>query len=75
MNIPMSSNLIVLIGRAIDDCFYNGEGNIDDGNGIAVFAEWMDSKRDGYSVQHLTITENGVVKFAYDDYGTECKSE
>lgn len=69
---PLSSNLVILIERAIDNCFYNGEASVDDGNGIGVFAEWVDSKRDGYSVIHLTITEKGVVKFSYDDYGTEC---
>lgn len=72
MKSPLSSNLIILIERAINNCYYDGDASVDDGNGIAVFAEWVDSKRDGYSVIHLTITENGVVKFSYDDYGTEC---
>lgn len=72
MNSPMSSNLCILIEKAIDNCFYNGEGSTDDGKGIAVFAEWVDSKRSGYSVMHITISENGLVKFSYDDYGTEC---
>jgi hypothetical protein len=73
MKSPMDSNLICLISKAIDDCFYNAEANVDDGNGISIFAEWVDSKRSGYAVIHLTISENGVPKFSYDDYGTECK--
>ena len=75
MKSPLSSNLVSLIERAINNCYYNGDASVDDGNGIAVFAEWVDSKRDGYSVIHLTITENGVVKFSYDDYGTECANQ
>jgi len=76
MRSPLSSNLIYLIRNAINDCFYNGEASINDGKGIAVFAEWIDSpKKDGYSLIHLTISENGAIKFSYDDYGTECKSE
>lgn len=75
MESSLNSNLINLIRKAIDDCFYNGEGNATDGNGIAVFAEWTDSKREGYSVICLTISENGVVKFSYDDYGTECPDD
>ena len=75
MNSPLSSNLIILIGKAIDGCFYNGEATVDDGKGLAVFEEWVDSKREGYSVIHLTISENGVVKFSYDDYGTECSND
>ena len=72
MKSPLSSNLIILIERAKNNCYNDGDASVDDGNGIAVFAQWFDSKRDGYSVIHLTITENGVVKFSYDDYGTEC---
>lgn len=75
MRSPLSSNLVYLIEKAIDNCYENGEASIDDGNGIEVFAEWIDSKRKGYSVIHLTITENGVVKFLYDDYGTECVAD
>ncbi len=71
MRSPLSSNLIKLIGEAIDDCFYNSEGKSSNKHGIEVVAEWIDSKREGYSVIHLTILENGVVKFSYDDYGTE----
>jgi hypothetical protein len=73
MKSPMSSNLIILIERAIDDCIYYGQANVDDENGINIFAEWVDSKRSGYAIIHLTISENGVPKFSYDDYGTECK--
>lgn len=72
MKSPMSSNLVYLIEKAIDDCYYNGEASVDDGRGLGLFAEWVDSKNDGYSVIHLTLTDHGVVKFAYDDYGTEC---
>lgn len=71
MKSPMSSNLVVLIEEAIDDCFYNGEGK-SSSDDITVFAEWTDSKRNGYSVIHLTILQNDIVKFSYDDYGTEC---
>lgn len=74
MRSPMSSNLVILIEKAIDDCFYNGEANVDNEKGLGIFAEWVDSKREGYSVIHLTISENGVVKFSYDDYGTECSN-
>lgn len=75
MKSPLSSNLTYLIEKAIDDCFYNGEASVDDGKGVGVFAEWIDSKREGRSVIRLTITENGVVKFSYDDYGTECVAD
>ena len=72
MNSPMSSNLICLISQAIDDCFYNGEGKADDGNGLMVYAEWTESKNEGYSVMLITVKENGVVRFSYCDYGTQC---
>jgi len=71
MRSPLSSNLIRLIGEAIDDCFETGDGRSINRNGVEVVAEWIDSKREGYSVIHLTILENGVVRFSYDDYGTE----
>lgn len=71
MRSPLSSNLIKLIGEAIDDCFETGDGKSSSKDGIDVVAEWVVSKRDGYSVIHLTILENDVVKFSYDDYGTE----
>lgn len=29
MRSPMSSNLVRLIEKAIDDCFYNGEARVD----------------------------------------------
>lgn len=75
MESPMSSNLVKLVEDAIDYCFYNGESSVNDGMGLAIFAEWIDSRHSGYSVIHLTISENGVVKFTYDDYGTECKAD
>lgn len=71
MRSPMSSNLIKLIGEAIDDCFETGDGKSNNKDGIEVVAEWIDSKREGCSVMHLTIIENGIVRFSYDDYGTE----
>ena len=71
MRSPLSSNLIRLIGEAIDDCFETGYGKSSNKEDIEVIAEWIDSKREGYSVIHLTILENGVVRFFYDDYGTE----
>lgn len=74
MNCPLSSNLVYLIEKAIDDCFFNGEGKVDDGNGMRVFTEWIKNpSKEGYSLIEITITENGVVKFAYTDYGTECR--
>ena len=71
MRSPLNSNLIKLIQEAIDDCFETGDGKSSNKDGIEGVAEWIDSKREGYSVIHLTILENGVVKFSYDDYGTE----
>lgn len=71
MRSPFSSNLIRLIREAIDDCFEIGNGKSSNQEGIEVIAEWIDSKREGYSVIHLTILKNGVVRFSYDDYGTE----
>ena len=70
----MSSNLVILIEKAIDNCFYDGEGRAEDTNGLVVHAEWINSKNVGYAVMHITISKNGIVNFAYDDYGTECKS-
>lgn len=71
MRSPLSSNLIRLIEKAIDECFENGEGKSNRKDGIEVCAEWVDSKREGYSVIRLTILKNSIVKFTYDDYGTE----
>ena len=71
MRSPLSSNLTKLIEEAIDDCFETGDGKSSNKNGIEVVAEWIESKREGYSVMQLTILENGVVRFSYDDYGTE----
>lgn len=67
----LSSNLIKLIEEAIDDCFETGDGKSSNKDGIEVMAEWIDSKREGYSVMHLTVLENGIVRFSYEDYGTE----
>ena len=72
MKSPMSSKLICLISQSIDDCFYTGEGKADDGNGLMVYAEWTESKNDGYWVMLITIKENGIVRFSCHDYGTEC---
>lgn len=71
MRSPLSSNLISLIEGAIDDCFEIGYGKSIKRNGVEVIAEWIDSKREGYSVMHLTVLENGILRFSYDDYGTE----
>lgn len=71
MRSPLSSNLIKLIEEAIDNCFETGDGKSSNKDGIEVVAEWIDSKREGYSVIHLTILENGILRFSYDDYGTE----
>lgn len=69
----LSSNLVNLIEEAINDCFETGDGEAYNEDGIQVIAEWIDSKREGYSVIHLTIMEKDVIKFSYDDYGTEVK--
>jgi len=71
MKCPLCSNLIYLIQEAIDECYYSGCGKSKNSNGIEVNADWIDSQRSGYSLIHLTILENGIVKFSYDDYGTE----
>lgn len=73
MKSPMSSNLVYLIERAIDDCYFNGVGHVYDGKGLSVYAEWTDSKNDGYSVMIITLKDNGVMRFSYCDYGTQCK--
>lgn len=57
--------------KSIKYCFETGDGKSSNKDGIEVMAEWSDSKREGYSVTHLTILENGIVRFSYDDYGTE----
>ena len=76
MKCPLSSNLVCLIEEAINNCYYNGEANVKDDRGMSISAEWVDStKRRGYTLIHLVIMENGVIKFSYDDYGTECKTE
>lgn len=72
MKSPMNSSLICLISQAIDNCFYNGDGYVGDGNGLTVYAEWTKSKNEGYWVMLLTIKENGVTRFSYCDYGTQC---
>ena len=68
----LKGNLVTLIETAMSDCWYYGEGNADNEDGISISAEWTESKNPGYSVMCITIKENGVVKFSYDDYGTEC---
>lgn len=77
MNIPLKSNLILLIESAIEDCYTYGSGQSisfepDDDINIEICAEWVESKNEGYYVMNITIIENGVIKFSYDDYGTEC---
>lgn len=68
----MESNLIIRIKTAIGECIDNGYGEFRADDGITVTAEWVDSKNEGYTVISITILENGVAKFSYDDYGTEC---
>lgn len=72
MRSPMSNNLVCLIEQAIDDCYFNGEGRVNDKKGLSIYAEWTDSKNEGYSVMLITIKENGIVRFSYCDYGTQC---
>lgn len=55
MRSPLSSNLIKLIEEAIDDCFETGDGKSSNKDGIEVVAEWVDSKREGYSIMDITI--------------------
>lgn len=70
------SNLVFKIGEAVKDCWIYGSGmSSADDDGVMVSAEWVDSKHKGYTVMRLTIEENGIVKFAYDDYGTECAED
>lgn len=71
MKSPLDSNLIYLIRQAIDECFYDGSSTITRNN-LQIEAEWNDSRNAGYSVITLCIRENGIVKFVYEDYGTEC---
>lgn len=81
MNFADTSNLILNIREAINECYECGNGevtftNYDNDNIFKITADWIDdSKREGYSLMQITIFENGVVKFSYDDYGTECSNE
>lgn len=72
MRSPMSSKLVCLIKQAIYDCYFNGEGRVNDGKGLSIYAEWTESQNEGYSVMLITIKEHGVVRFSYSDYGTQC---
>ena len=67
------SNLVAMIEQAIDECINYGSGSVENDEGIQIDTEWVDSKREGYSVICITITEDGVIKFCYEDYGTECE--
>lgn len=70
----MKSNLVNLIKKAIEGCIYSGRGYARDPQArIEVCAEWVPGTRPGYSIVNITIRQGGVVKFSYDDYGTECK--
>lgn len=67
----MGSHLVDLIEQAIEDCFQTGHGKAINTDDIEVVAEWVESEKEGCSVMCLSIIENGVVKFSYNDYGTE----
>lgn len=72
MRSSMSSKLVCLIEQAIYDCYFNGEGRVNDGKGLSIYAEWTESQNEGYSVMLITIKECGVMRFSYYDYGTQC---
>ena len=70
------SNLINLINEAIESCWTYGfgkAGEIETDDGLVVSADWVDSKNPGYSVIQVTVFQNGILKFSYDDYGTEAE--
>ena len=80
MNFSNTSNLILAIKEAINDCYEYGSGesiiqNHYNDKVVKILADWVDSNRKGYSVVEITIEENGDVKFVYDDYGTECSND
>ncbi|MBQ8794205.1 MAG: hypothetical protein IJZ63_05635 [Clostridia bacterium] len=64
------SNLLIAIEAAMQNCWDCGSGYIETEN-LEICAEWVDSKNPGYSVIQVTILQDSVVKFSYDDYGTE----
>ena len=77
MKFSNNSNLILAIKAAIDDCYEFGTGqsgivNHYNDKIVKVTAEWVESKREGYSVIEITILENDIPLLVYDDYGTEC---
>ena len=80
MNFSNNSNLVLAIKAAIDDCYEYGRGestiiNHYNGKVVRITADWIESKREGYSVIEVAVMENDVVLFIYDDYGTECSND
>lgn len=76
MNRPLNSDLVSMIQNAIEDCYNYGSGQVEDEreeDSITVYTEWVEGKN-GYSVINITIAVDGVIKFSYDDYGTECSN-
>lgn len=65
------SNLLNAIDAAMQDCWLYGAGRSELEDGLSVHADWVDSKNQGFSVMQITVLKNSVVKFSYDDYGTE----
>lgn len=68
------SNLTNLINEAIENCWAYGSGEVGETeteDGLVVRADWVDSKNPGYSVIQVNLYQNGIIKFSYDDYGTE----
>ena len=65
------SNLVDTINAAMQACWVCGAGHSETEDDLVVHADWVDSKNPGYSVMQITVLQNSVVKFSYDDYGTE----
>lgn len=65
------SNLLNAIDAAMQACWSYGAGRFESEDGLAVHADWVDSKNPGFSVIQVTVLQDSVVKFSYDDYGTE----
>lgn len=65
-----------LIETAVFDCFSLGSGDCSDeerGTGLRVQADWTDCSDPEYeSIICITIYQNGVLKFSYEDPETKC---
>ena len=77
MDRPLNSNLVSMIQNAIEDCYNYGSGQVEDEreeDSITVYTEWVESKNEGNVVMNITVAVDGIIKFSYDDYGTECSN-